>query len=343
VQKRFGTQSVSVASDIPQPRRISTGSFILDFALLGGIPESRATMIVGEKHGGKSMLATKIAANAQRMYPHKTPVYIDVEGTFDATWARKLGVDIDSMPVIQCDSGEMAVDVTDAVIGSEETSLVIVDSIAALTPMKEIQDSAEDQHVGLQARLVGRMVRKASAALVRERIRGHMVTLLFINQFRSKIGVTYGDPRSIPGGRALEYCATIQLIMKNKENKGKDSTTGIDAVETNEHAFTITKNKLNGGPRSGEFNLIRVGDREGVVDDGRTLLAYAKKFGVYSGGGSKWQVELPSGALQFGKAEEAVEALREDPEFYTELRNYVISLQAVNLGMPEEFIEGIGR
>jgi len=343
VKTQYGKNTVNIARDIPQPPRISTGSFILDFALLGGFPEGRGSMVVGERHGGKSMLAMKVAAAAQAMYPDQTPVYIDVERTFDATWARKLGVDTSSMPVIECDSGEMAVDVTEATIASAESSLVIVDSIAAITPMREIDDSAGDQHVGLQARLVAKMIRKTTSALTKERLRDHRVTLLFVNQFRSKIGVTYGDPRSIPGGKALEYCTSVQVIMKNKENKGKDDMA-VEAIEMNEHAFTITKNKMNNGPRSGEFNLIRVGEDEGKIDDSKTVLAYAKKFGIYSGGGTRWKLEVGENeTVTFGKAEEAVRALRGDPEMYWRLRNRIISLQAVKLDMPAAFIKGIGK
>lgn len=340
-RKQYGVSSVNTASAIPQPERISTGAFILDFATLGGFPVSRASMIVGERHAGKTMLSMKLIANAQEKFPDQTPVFVDIEQTFDATWAKKLGVNIDDLPVVNCETGEMAVDVVEAVIQSAETSLVIIDSIAALTPFKEIDDSASDQHVGIQARLVARMVRKATAAITRERMRNHDVSVLFINQFRSKIGVSFGDPRSIPGGKALEYCTTLQVIMKNKENKGKDALA-IDTVETNEHAFTITKNKMNNGPRSGEFILIRHGEREGQIDDGATMLAYAKKFGIYTGGGSRWTLDIDGDRKSFGKAQEAVDALTEDAQLYWDLRCHLLRLQAVNLNMSQEFIETIG-
>src|SRR5690606_3448584 len=128
----------------------------------------------------------------------QTVAIIDVEGTHDATWSEKNGVDQDKLLVVKPETGEMAVDTADALCSTKEVSLIVVDSIAALTPFKEVEDSADDQHVGLQARLVGRMVRKLTSTLISERNRGHEVTVLFINQYRMKIGVMFGDPRTMP-------------------------------------------------------------------------------------------------------------------------------------------------
>ena len=242
IRKRYGDGSVTHANGVVQPDRIPTNIFIVDFLTLGGIPANRATMVVGERHAGKSLFAYKTVAGAQKKFPDQQPAYIDVEGTFDPVWAEKLGVDLDNLVLFQPETGESAVDVTDAFIGTKEVSLVVVDSIAALVPMKEIDSSAEDALVGVQARLVGGMVRKATASMIRERKRDHNVSLLFVNQFRSKSGgfAGFGEPRSIPGGKALEFATSLQLIMKNKENTGKDSI-GNDTMTLNEHSFTITK------------------------------------------------------------------------------------------------------
>jgi recombination protein RecA len=348
VRKRYGAQSVRFAKEVTQPERISTGSFMLDFCLLGGIPHNRCTMIVGEKHAGKTMLASKIIANAQEKYEDQTPVFIDVEGTFDSTWAQALGVNIDTLPVVPCETGEMAVDIADAVVGSRDTSLVIIDSLAALTPMKEVESSAEDALVGVQARLVSGMVRRLTVSLIKERNRGHFVTVLFLNQFRAKIGgfnPGFGEARSIPGGKALEYATTVQLTIKNKESKGKDAV-GIETMAFNEHPFSIQKNKLNSGPRAGEFRLVRVDEDEtgltpGDIDNAPTILAYAKKFGLYTGGGSSWKLEFDDYDFSFGKAKEAIQALYEDPQLEWDLRCHLLRLQAANLGMPEDFIDTI--
>lgn len=344
-KKRYGDSIVRMASEVITPDRISTGSFILDLCLLGGIPHNRNTMVVGERHAGKSMIAAKIMADAQCRYPDQTPILMDIEGTFDATWAAKLGVDIDSLPIAECDSGEQAVDVADAMVESKETSLLVIDSLAALTPMKEINSSAEDSHVALQSRLISGMVRKLNASLIRERKRGHAVTILYLNQFRMKIGVSFGDPRSIPGGKALEFCTSLQFIMKNQEKKGK-SEGDVESMTSNVHPFTITKNKVCNGPRTGEFTLMRAYDEdtglcEGDIDNVPTLVSYAKKFGVYSGGGTKWTLAFGDYSYTFKRASEAMSALYEDPQMQWALRNHLIALQAKAQNMPTEFLSRI--
>lgn len=342
IKSKFGESSLHTASEQVQPERISTGVFILDFALLGGLPHNRISMILGEKHAGKSMLADKIIANAQRQYPDMRAVKIDVEGTHETVWSSKLGVDTEKLYVFNPETGESAVDAADAFVRTKEVSILVVDSIAALTPMKEIESSAEDAFVGVQARLVGNMIRKVNSGLIAERNRGHFVTVVFINQFRSKIG-GYGDPRAIPGGKALEFSTSVQLIMKNKEQMGKDEYD-VETVAENEHAFDIKKNKLNAGPRSGEFVVRRTPDpelnlKEGDVHDAATLLAYAKKFGAYSGGGASWKLDFWDEEHSFRSIHDASVALYNDRDLYWKLRNFLISEQAKHLGMPDEFVE----
>ncbi len=345
VDKRYGANSVRTGDQVYQRDRISTGAFILDFALLGGIPVSLGSMFVGERSAGKSTMASKVIAAAQRQYPDQTPVLLDVEGTFDPVWAGQLGVDLGGLKIVDCETGEMAVDIADAVIASKETSLVVIDSIAAMAPIRELENSIEDQHVGLQARMIGSLVRRVTSGFIRERRRGHKVTVLYLNQFRMKVGVSFGDPRIIPGGKALEFGTSVQAIIKNKETKGKDQD-GIGSVERNEHSFTITKNKINAGPRTGEFDLIRVDDpenslRAGDIDDAEIVLSYAKRFGLYTGGGSRWKLEFGDYELGFSKALEAISALREDQVLYWELRTHLIRTQAHRMGMPSEFLERI--
>ena len=343
IKDRFGESSFHTAADDDQPDRISTGIFMLDFALLGGIPHNRISMLVGERHAGKSMLADKIIAGAQRQYPDMYAVKIDIEGTHDTIWSSKLGVDPERLYVFRPETGESAVDAADALVRTKEVSLVVIDSIAALTPMKEIDSSAEDALVGVQARLVGNMIRKVNSGLISERNRGHYVTIVFINQFRLKIGISFGDPRTIPGGKALEFSTSVQLIIKNKEQMGKDEYD-VETVEENEHAFDIKKNKINSGPRSGEFRIRRVRDaelglEEGDVDDAGTMLAYAKKFGAYTGGGSAWTLSFWDEEHQFRSAQAATIKLYEDKDLYWKLRNFLLYEQASHLGMPDSFLQ----
>ena len=184
LRKQYGDAVVTRADSVMQVPRISTGIFTLDFALLGGFPSGRASMIVGEKHAGKTMLADRLIAGAQQLYPDGQPILMDIEGTHDSTWAAKQGVDVSNLLVVQPETGEHAVDMADALAHTKDVSLIVVDSVAALTPFKEIEDSAEDAHVGVQARLVGRMIRKLTLAMITERHRGHDITILFLNQFR---------------------------------------------------------------------------------------------------------------------------------------------------------------
>lgn len=345
MRKRYGTTTVRLARDIPQPFRISTGSFILDFSLLGGVPHNRSSMVVGERHAGKSLISSKIARSAQHMFPDQSVVLIDAEGTFDKIFAQKLGVDLDQMIIIECETGEMAADVGCAMIESREVSIVITDSIAAMTPMVETEASIEDPFVALQARLISRFVRKMTSALIKERKRNHYVTNFYTNQFRMRIG-GYGDPRIVPGGKALSYCTSLEFIIKNKENKGKD-TREIEDVLTNEHSFTVTKNKCNSGPRVGEFVLLRVDDekiglKEGDIDDSATVLTYAKKMGFYTGEGTAAKVlDFDESRYRFKKNAQAIQMLRDEPETYWALRCKLIQEQAEHLGMSREFIRTI--
>lgn len=344
IDKRFGPV-VALGNSKPQPVRISTGSFMLDFCLLGGIPQGRITRLLGHKHAGKTLLADKIISSAQRQFPEQRVVKFDLEGTHDAVWSEMLGVDQDELYVVEPETGEHALDMCEAFINTTGVSLIVVDSLAAITPYKEIDSSAEDQHVGLQSRLIGSFVRKAVSAGLSMKLQGHAPTLLFINQYRSKIGgwSPTGDPLTEPGGKALGHAYSVEITMKNKESKGKDAYE-VDTILENEHAFTITKNKCNTGPRSGEFCVRRVPHEEyglgaGDVDDAGTMLAYAKKFGVYHGGGSSWGLEFWDEEHTFRSAAEAIRHLYSESALKWKLRNFLICEQAQHLGMPDSFLE----
>jgi len=345
MDKRYGTGVVKTGNKVIQPVRIRTNIFTLDFALLGGIPISRGTMLIGHKHSGKTTTALKIVAQAQKQFPDKKVAYVDIEGTLDTVWAEKLGVDIDALIVVHPESGEAAVDITDALLRTYEISVVVVDSVAALAPMKEIENSAEDAHVGLQARLMGGLLRKSTAGMIAERRRGHYVTPIYINQYRAKIGgfAGFGEPLSVPGGKALGFANSVEIIIKNREMAGKDSK-GIDLITHNEQSFKIEKNKCNGGTRTGEFRLLRTFDEdtgldEGMVDDAATMLALAKKYGAYSGAGSSWTLSFWDEEHSFRKADEAVAAIYANGELYDKFYDYLIWENASSLRMPQYFLD----
>lgn len=344
IRKSKGANTVLTGSSVRQPGRIRTNVFTLDYALLGGIPHNRTTMIHGKKHGGKTTLAKKIVASAQQSMPGQKPVWVDVEDTFDETWAGKLGVDTDNLLVVKPDTGEDAVDIAVAMVQARETSLVVVDSLAGLLPYKEAEGSAEDEAIpGLQAKLITRMLRRVTGAMIAERKREHYITFLVLNQHRAKIGgwSPTGEPRKLPGGEALGHFTSVEIHVKNKENVDKNSSE----LKDNEHSFVIEKNKHNSGLRSGEYRLLRrddptLGLLEGDVDDAGTMIAFAKRLGWYSGGGKGgFTLEFGEVSEHYPNGDAAVQALYENREIYEELRMQLIVNNAMRQKMPEDFID----
>lgn len=345
IRKAHGDNTVVTGTTIKQPWRIPTGIFTFDLATLGGIPHNRVTMFHGPKHSGKTTGAMRCVAGAQASMPDQMPVWIDVEGTFDATWAQKLGVDTEHLQVVQPDTGEQAVDMTVALIHARETSLVVVDSLAALLPFKEQEASAEDSLVGQQSRLITSMLRKVSAAQIKERKRGHYVSILLINQQRSKIGgftPPGQEPMSLPGGKALGFFTSLEARWKNKENL--KASGGYEELSHNDHAFSIEKNKMCAGMRKGEFRMLRredeaLGLAEGEIDEAETMLAFAKRWDYMTGGGRGGQ-SLTFGEydLHFANTAEAVSALYEDREMKHALRCHLIAHYAEQLGMEADFV-----
>jgi protein RecA len=273
--------------------RLETGVLALDLTLGGGFSMGRASMVYGERSAGKSTTACLCIASVQRKYPDSAVVIIDAEGTFDKAWARKLGCDLSRIVIAEPESGEHAIDICDGVIRAKEVSMVVTDSIAALVPMKEIEESAMQEFMGLQARLIGKYVRKAQNALLSERKRDHLVHHMCLNQFRMKIGLVFGDPRTLPGGKAIEFFMSQQLEIKNKEHFGKDDV-GDDIVLYNEHMIKITKNKTGGPLREGMFKLVRAphsGMIEGWVDQAKAVVSSGLKVGVIHGSPSAFSID----------------------------------------------------
>lgn len=345
MDKRYGTGVVKKGSAVKQPIRIRTNVFTLDFALLGGIPTSRGTMFVGHKHSGKTTTALKVVATAQRQFPDSKVAYVDIEGTLDIEWATTLGVNVEDLILVHPETGEAAADIVDALLRTFEISVVVIDSVAAISPMKEIEGSAEDALVGAQARLMGGLLRKTTAGMIAERRRGHYVTPLYINQYRSKIGgfQKFGEPLSVPGGKALGFANTVEIVIKNREIEGKNAQ-GIQCITHNEQSFKIEKNKCNGGTRTGEFILVREYDEKtgldaGMVDDAGTMLALAKKYGAYEGAGSSWNLHFWDEDRNFRGADAAIADIYSDGDFYDKLYDYLIWENARSLRMPEYFLE----
>ena len=211
-------------------------------------------MPFGWESAGKTTVLMRVVAAAQRKYPDRKVVWVDTEGTFSPIWARCHGVDPDAMVLVQPSSGEMAIDIIMACISAVDTSIVVLDSLPALVPIKEMEKSAEDAIVALQARLIGTLVRKGTQALIDERKKGHNVLLACINQYRNRI-VMMGDPRNLPGGNALKFFVSQRFEVMKKEVVGKDAFD-VECVDYNEHEWKITKNKMGNSLRTGAFTMI---------------------------------------------------------------------------------------
>jgi recombination protein RecA len=344
IQKRMGEKTVTKGKDRKQPFRIPTNIFTFDFATLGGIPHNRVSMFHGKRHSGKTTASLRTIAGAQNSMAGKKAVLADIEDTYDATWGAKIGVDNENLYVIAPDSGEQAVDAIIGLAQARETSLIVVDSVAALLPVKEQEGSAEDSSIpGLQAKLITSMMRKITGVMIAERKRQHYISLLVINQERAKI-MGYnptGQAVSLPGGQALGFFTSLEARFKNKENKKQ--INGMDMLTMNEHAFAIEKNKMNAGARTGEFQMLRMDDEEtglaeGEIDDAGTMLNFAKRLGWYSGGGRRWTLDFDEVSHTVSNVEEMIRFLYQEPEIYWKLRCHLIANEAERQRMEPEFI-----
>lgn len=301
----------------------------------------------GRRSSGKTTVMLKTIAQAQKIYSDQQVVLVDAELTFDPVWATKLGVDVSNLIVAQPDSGEEAVDTCEAFMDHPAVSLVCLDSIGALVPMKEVEGDAENRYVGIHAALCTRLVRKVNMCISRASRVGRQVTFLYTNQDRSGIGKfsPNGDPISNPGGKAVEHFSSLQVKFKNKELLKKDSE-GFDMLDINEHAFTIEKNKWCAGIRQGEFQLLRSASPDGLLSEGDldnapSMLSIAKRFGVYSGGGRAWKLSFDDYEDTAGNMDEWITKVYEDEELFYKLRGYLIARHAEKLGMPDYLLEHI--
>ena len=235
IDKQFGKGSVMRMGEKTSMNVevISTGALALDVALgIGGLPRGRVTEIYGPEASGKSTLAMHVVAEAQRN--GGTCAYVDAEHAMDPSYASKIGVDIDQLLISQPDTGEQALEITDMLVRSGAIDVIVIDSVAALTPRAEIEGDMGDTHVGLQARLMSQALRKLTANLNRSN-----TICIFINQLREKIGVMFGSPETTSGGRALKFYSSVRLDIRRIES----IKNGVEVVG-NRTRVKVVKNKM---------------------------------------------------------------------------------------------------
>ena len=275
--------------------RIPTGIFLLDYALLGGLPEGYNIMCSGKESSGKTTNTLKAIAQFQKKYPNKFAAIVDVEGLVDPVWAEKLGVDMSRVVYTSPDRGEQAVDLIEDFLGRKSIGFIFLDSVPACVPQTVLEKSSEDDTMAALARLMGKMCSKVTMkknAMLKE---GHRPTFVYSNQIRLKVGFSMGSPNTLGGGRQINHLPTTKLeYARIKDIKRKDKH-GFDVTDHTEMKFKITKIKHGQCIDEGVFRLIACSDHksgfpEGDVDDVGTVATYAKKIGFIRGGGSTWRL-----------------------------------------------------
>jgi len=304
IERQFGKGSVMRMGDAGVVRDIeavSTGSLGLDIALgIGGLPRGRIIEIYGPESSGKTTMALQVVAEAQRL--GGTAAFVDAEHALDPGYAGKIGVDVDNLLVSQPDTGEQALEITDMLVRSGAVDIVVVDSVAALTPKAEIEGDMGDSHMGLQARLMSQALRKLTANIQRSN-----TLVIFINQIRMKIGVMFGNPETTTGGNALKFYAPVRLDIRRIGAIKKG-----DEIIGSETRVKVVKNKVAPPFKQTEFEILY---GEGVSREGE-IIALGVQEGLIDKAGAWYSYQ----GERIGQGKENVrEYLRTHPEMAAEI------------------------
>lgn len=309
---KLGEEAKNVGIDV-----IPTGCLALDVALgIGGFPRGRIIEVYGPESSGKTTVALHAIAEAQKA--GGIAAFIDAEHALDPVYAANLGVDLDNLYVSQPDTGEQALDITDSLVRSGAVDLIVIDSVAALTPKAEIEGDMGDSHVGLQARLMSQALRKLTGVTNKSK-----TCVIFINQLREKVGVMFGNPETTPGGKALKFYSSVRLDVR-KADALKDAT----AVVGNRTKIKVVKNKLAPPFKTAEFDLIY---GKGVSQEG-CILDLGVDYGIISKSGSYFSY---NGEKFAQGREKAKDYLCANPELKKELYDLIIA-KAFNKTEDEE-------
>ena len=311
IEKQYGKGAIMKLGDDVKDMAIEvipTGCLSLDIALgTGGVPRGRIIEIYGPESSGKTTVALHIIAQTQKL--GGIAAFIDAEHALDPSYAANLGVDLDNLYVSQPDTGEQALDITDSLVRSGAVDLIVIDSVAALTPKAEIEGDMGDSHVGLQARLMSQALRKLTAITNKSK-----TCVVFINQLREKVGVMFGNPETTPGGKALKFYASVRLDRR-KADALKDS----DGVIGNRTKAKVVKNKLAPPFKTAEFDIIY---GKGISQAG-CLLDLGVDKGIIDKSGS-WFIY--NGEKFANGKEKARDYVTNNPEFAVELENKIRSI-----------------
>jgi recombination protein RecA len=322
IEKRFGKGSIMKLGEsvaMPPVEAIPSGSLALDLALgVGGIPRGRITEIFGPESSGKTTLGQHIIAEAQKR--GGMAAYIDVEHALDPSYAANCGVNVDDLLISQPDTGEQALEITEALVRSSAIDTIVIDSVAALVPRAEIEGEMGDAHVGLQARLMSQALRKLAAAIGRSG-----TAVIFINQLREKVGVIFGNPEVTPGGRALKFYSSVRVDLRRAE-----AIKQGDRIIGSHVKAKVVKNKVAPPFRTAEFDIMfdHGISREGNLIDLGVDLGLISKAGAF----------LSYGDVRLGQGREsAKQYLVQNPELAQEIEERIrASAATTHSVMPED-------
>jgi len=314
IEKQFGSGTIMNLDDSSMSRvpGISTGALSLDLALGGqGLPRGRVTEMFGPESGGKTTLALHTVAQAQKK--GGVAAFIDAEHALDPTWAKKIGVNLGSLLISQPDSGEQALRIVEMLVKSNAVDIIVVDSVAALTPQSELNGDIGDSHVGLQARLMSQAMRKLTGAINKSK-----TCLIFINQIREKIGVMFGNPETTPGGRAVKFYSSVRGDIR-RVSTIKDANGAIG----NHVRVRVVKNKTAPPFRQCEFDIMF---DEGISIEG-DLIDLAVEEAILDKSGAF----IRYGNVTIGQGREKAKAfLRENPDLTEELRSKILARHGID-------------
>lgn len=310
IRTKYGDGSIMKLGETPTKKveAVSTGSLGLDMALgVGGIPKGRVIEIFGPESSGKTTLALHILAEAQKK--GDVCAFVDAEHALDPEYAKLLGVKIKDLLVSQPDTGEQALEITESLVRSGGVGLIVIDSVAALTPKTEIEGDMGAQHIGLQARLMSQALRKLTAITSKTN-----TTVIFINQIRMQIGMMFGNPETTPGGKALKFYSSVRIEIRRRAQIKKGEQVIGSRVKAK-----VVKNKVAAPFKVTEFDIIY---KEGISYEG-DVLGLGEKYGIVKKSGASYSYDLPDGKAgkqSLGRGyDNARKFLKENPKISKEI------------------------